>query len=142
VCRCQCHPAPDQGNLHPTSHPTPHKPPKSARPCSRLVDLMANCRCRSDLDCRRCWIAVDVGAISQDCRGGSFQIEHRLRHRSFFNSDGRERRLRANSPQESLYLFQSPSMALAISLAAERNQFDFLRPKSFKMPATWRLLPR
>ena len=25
---CQCYPAPDQGNLHPTSHPTPHKPPK------------------------------------------------------------------------------------------------------------------
>ena len=30
-------------------------------------------------------------------------------------------------------------MALAISLAAERNQFGFLRPRSFKMPATWRL---
>ena len=60
----------------------------------------------------------------------------------FVNSDGKERRPRANSPQESLYLFQSPSMALAISLAAERNQFDFLRPRSFKMPATWRLLPR
>src|ERR1039458_6034426 len=81
-------------------------------------------------------IAVDVGVISQDCRGGSFQIEHRLRHRSsFFNSDGRERRPRANSPQESLYLFQSPSMALAISLAAERNQFDFLRRRSLKMSA-------
>src|ERR1035438_6773787 len=41
-----------------------------------------------------------------------------LRHRSsFFSSDGRERRPRANSPQESLYLFQSPSMALAISTA-------------------------
>src|ERR1017187_7107278 len=71
------------------------------------------------------------------------QIEHRLRHRSsFFDSDGRERRPRANSPQESLYLFQSPSMALAISLAAARNQFDFLRPRSLKMSATWRLLPR
>src|ERR1022692_983329 len=67
----------------------------------------------------------------------------RLRHRSsFVNSDGKERRPRANSPQESLYLFQSPSMALAISLAAERNQFDFLRPRSLKMSATWRLLPR
>src|ERR1017187_2852663 len=65
------------------------------------------------------------------------------RHRSsFVNSDGKERRPRANSPQESLYPFQSPSMALAISLAAERNQFDFLRPRSFKMSATWRLLPR
>ena len=48
----------------------------------------------------------------------------------------------ANWPQESLYLFQSPSMALAISLAAERNQFDFLRRRSLRMLATWRLLPR
>jgi hypothetical protein len=47
-----------------------------------------------------------------------------------------------NKPQESLYLFQSPSMALAISLAAERNQFDSLRRRSLKMLATWRLLPR
>ena len=45
-------------------------------------------------------------------------------------------------PQESLYLFQSLSIALAISLAAERNQFDSLRRRSFKILATWRLLPR
>ena len=50
--------------------------------------------------------------------------------------------LGANWPQESLYFFQSPSMALAISLAAERNQFDFLRRRSLRMFATWRLLPK
>ena len=50
--------------------------------------------------------------------------------------------LRANWPQVSLYLFQFPSMALAISLAAERNQFDSLRRRSLKMLTTWRLLPR
>ena len=33
---------------------------------------------------------------------------------------------------ESLYFFQSLSMALAMSLAAERNQFDFLRRRSLK----------
>src|ERR1035437_5596351 len=48
----------------------------------------------------------------------------------------------ANWPQESLYFFQSPSIALAISLAAERNQFDFLRRRSLRMLATWRLLPK
>src|ERR1039457_2047829 len=47
-----------------------------------------------------------------------------------------------NWPQESLYFFQSSSMALAISLAAERNQFDFLRRRSLRMLATWRLLPK
>ena len=52
------------------------------------------------------------------------------------------KQVRANWPQEFLYVFQSPSMALAISLAAERNQFDFLRRRSLKMLATWRLLPK
>ena len=52
------------------------------------------------------------------------------------------RQVRANWPQEFLYFFQSPSMALAISLAAERNQFDFLRLSSLKILAAWRLLPR
>ena len=43
------------------------------------------------------------------------------------------KKVRANWPQEFLYFFQSPSMALAISLAADRNQVDFLRRRSLKM---------
>jgi hypothetical protein len=47
-----------------------------------------------------------------------------------------------NWPQASLYFFQSHSMALAISLAAERNHVDFLRRRSLRMLPTWRLLPK
>src|ERR1035441_4284058 len=88
-----------------------------------------------------CNNTIAICDCCQEENGRVFSMGWNLVH-SLSNSAGRERRPRANSPQESLYLFQSPTMALAISLAAERNQFDFLRPRSFKMPATWRLLPR
>jgi len=87
-------------------------------------------------------ILLETGRLTSD---GNAEGVIEAYHRSMFSlltPSGIEFLLGTNVYLWTKNFFQSFSIALAISLAAERNQFDFRRCRSFKILPIWRLLPK